>query len=98
VTPFKTCPMSDTPHVQNFRDKAERLREKASHIRDSEIRSDLQQIARQYELLAENLEQRAKYNLRVRWAFFIERYWPSLSVTWILGMVPGRFSQSYGSI
>ena len=52
--------MSELPRAQRYRDEATRLREKAAQASAPDIGRDLQKIARQYELLAERIEERAK--------------------------------------
>ena len=51
--------MSDSPsakRAKSYREEAKRLREKAAKISAPDIREEFEKIARQYELMANNLD------------------------------------------
>ncbi len=53
--------MSDSPNAiraQSHRCEAKRLREEAAQFRWPDLRQELEEIARQYELLADNIERK----------------------------------------
>lgn len=53
--------MSNQTRAQSYREQAKRLREKAKHFNTPEIRKDdMEAIARQYDLMAESMEQSEK--------------------------------------
>jgi hypothetical protein len=52
--------IEDSSRAQFYRAEAKRLREKAANMDSPEIRQALEDIANQYELLAEDLESAAK--------------------------------------
>ena len=52
--------MEESSRAQFYRTEAKRLREKAVNMDSPEIRQALEDIANQYELLAEDLESTAK--------------------------------------
>jgi hypothetical protein len=55
--------MADSSRAQFYRAEANRLHEKAVNMDSPEIRQALEDIANQYELLAEGLESAAKRSL-----------------------------------
>ena len=52
--------VSNQTRAQSYREQAKRLREKAKHFNTPEIRKDMEAIARQYDLMAESMEQSEK--------------------------------------
>jgi len=50
----------DSSRAQSYREKAKRLHEKAVEMKSPEMRQAIEELAAQYDRLAESLEQRAK--------------------------------------
>jgi hypothetical protein len=51
--------MSDSPRAQNYRDQAKRLREAAGTFSSRDRRAQVEEIARQYDVLADSVEKEA---------------------------------------
>ena len=57
----KVRSVSDYAKLQKYRDEAKRVRETAAAISAPDLREALEEIARQYELLANAIEARLKW-------------------------------------
>jgi hypothetical protein len=55
--------MSDSPRAQKYREQAKRLREGAGTFGSRDLRSQVEEIARLYDLLAETVEKDATRRL-----------------------------------
>jgi hypothetical protein len=64
---FKIRSMSDSPRAHNYRDQAKRSREEAEKASSSDLRAQWEEIARQYDLLADSVEQEGKRRLEGSW-------------------------------
>jgi hypothetical protein len=60
VTAEQTARSEQRPYAQRLRDEAWRVRRDAEHITDEKIRRQLDDIAAQYDVLAESEERRPR--------------------------------------